>query len=377
MNSLRLLSLSLITVLATPLSTIAQVTDQFITIGQSAALTGPNMALGKQMRDGALAYFNSVNETGGIYNRKIELKTVDDGYEPDRTAQNTRGFMSQGIFALFGYVGTPTSIAAIAAMEKSVIPFVFPFTGAERLRTPLNRAVFHIRASYVDEAEKIVRCLDTQGKTKIAIFYQNDSFGNSGLEAVTNALQNHNLKLYASAKVERNSIDVSAAVASLAEAKPQVVILFTTYSAAAEFIRKTRALDKLHAPDFWTTSFVGGRALIRDLGDESRGVMVSQVMPLPTDASIPVVKEYLRLYVKEAKQEPDYASLEGFIAANVFVDALKRCGPKPTRTGLIRALEAMENYSVGGFPIDYSQTKHSGSRFVELTIVTKNGQFMR
>ena len=352
------------------------ITANTILLGQSAALSGPAQDLGTAMRDGAQAYFDYINEEGGVHGRKIILKTLDDGYEPKRAAANTDELIQkEGVFSLFGYVGTPTSVASLPAIQQANIPFFAPLTGAQSLREPLNHNIFHIRASYFEETENIVKSLTNLGVLRIAVLYQNDAYGAAGLEGVTRALKKRNIELVGTATVERNSVDVKAAVEKIKAAQPNAVILVSAYKSVAAFIAEMRRQQA--NPFFWNISFVGSQALAKELGPDARGVMISQVMPAPWDDINPVVKEYTKLYVQNGKHPFDYTSIEGFIAAKVFVEGLKRCGANPTREGLIKALETLNHYDTGGFVVTFSPTSHTGSDFVDLTIISKGGKFLR
>ena len=189
-----------------------------ILIGQSASLTGPAELLGKEMKAGAEAYFNFANQNGGVNGRKIKLISLDDGYEPDRTKANTKKLIDEHqVLALFGYVGTPTSNAALPLFTEAKVPFIGAFTGAESLRAPLNRYIFNVRASYFDETEEIVGHLVQQGVKQIAVFYQNDAYGKAGLAGMERAMKKRNMEITATATVERNSLDVASAVKTLSK----------------------------------------------------------------------------------------------------------------------------------------------------------------
>ncbi|MDY7536860.1 ABC transporter substrate-binding protein [Undibacterium sp. RTI2.1] len=353
------------------------VTSKAILVGQSAALSGPAQQLGTEMRDGALAYFDHVNAQGGVAGRQIVLKTLDDGYEADRASANTKELIDKhDVFSLFGYVGTPTSNAALPLVAKEGIPFFAPFTGAESLREPFNRNVFNIRASYFEETEKIVQHITTLSMSRIAVFYQNDAYGKAGLEGVTKALNKRHIEVIGIATVERNSVDVAPAVAKIKQAKPQAVIMISAYKSCAAFI-KEMVKDPVGAPIFWNISFVGSQALSKELGSEGRGVMISQVVPAPWEEINPLIKEYKTLYANKPGREPGYVSLEGFIAAKVFVEGLKRAGSSLTRDSFIKAMESMGAYDAGGFSVKFSPTNHNASHFVELTVIGKDGKFMK
>jgi branched-chain amino acid transport system substrate-binding protein len=350
------------------------VTDNRILLGQSAALSGPASALGTAMRDGALAYFDAVNASGGVSGRQIVLTTLDDGYDPERAGPNTATLVDkERVFALFGYVGTPTSNAAQSWVEKGGVPFFAPMTGAESFRMPFNKNVFNIRDGYMAETEKIVEHLDAMGVKKVAVLYQNDAYGKSGLEGVTQALKKRNLDVLATAVVERNSVDVAAAVAKMKAAQPRAIVMISAYKASAAFIRAMRKNND-HLPFFWNVSFVGSRALADELGPEASGVMISQVMPSPLDETLSIVKEYRKLYLSKPGREADYASLEGFIAAKVFVEGLRHVKGEPTRKNFVHALETMGVYNLGGYTVKFAPGNHNGSSYVDLSIITKSGR---
>lgn len=350
------------------------VTHNSIILGQSAALSGPASALGTAMRDGALAYFDSVNGAGGVGGRQIVLNTLDDGYDPDKAGPNTDTLIDKDqVFALFGYVGTPTSNAAQARVNKEGIPFFAPMTGAPSFREPYNKNIFNIRDGYAAETEKIVEHLEAMGAKRVAVLYQNDAYGKAGLDGVAQALKKRNLEVLATAVVERNSVDVAAAVTKMKAAKPRAIVMISAYKSSAAFIRAMRKNND-QVPYFWNVSFVGSRALADELGPEANGVMISQVMPSPLDETLTVVKEYRKLYLSKPGREADYASLEGFIAAKVFVEGLRHVKGEPTRKGFVQALESMGAYNLGGYTVKFAPGNHNGSNYVDLSIITKSGR---
>ena len=351
------------------------VTDDRVLLGQSAAFSGPAQALGKEMLQGAKVYFDGVNAHGGVHGRRIEIASLDDGYEPDRAAANTRELIDQRkVFALFGYVGTPTSLAAMPIFTAAKVPFVGAFTGAEALRTPLNPQIFNVRASYFDETERIVEHLVTTGVTRIAVFHQNDSYGKAGLTGVERALKKRGLTPIATATVERNSVDVAAAVATLSAAMPDAVVQISAYASCAALIKEMRKAGSIAM--FYNVSFVGSSALAQALGSEARGVVISQVVPLPWSGIDPIVREYQGQMQAAGVAEFSFTSLEGFIAAKVMAEGLQRAGRKLTRARLVEAFETMGRFDLGGFQVSFSPEDHNGSEFVDLTIISRDGRFI-
>jgi branched-chain amino acid transport system substrate-binding protein len=353
----------------------AQAAAPRIVLGQSAALSGPAAQLGTQFSLGARLYFEQINASGGVAGQSIELRSLDDGYDPARCQANTERLVADGVFALFGYVGTPTTLAALPILSQAKLPLIAPFTGAMALREPLNHQVFHLRASYADETRAIVRQLYTLGLKKVAVLRQNDSYGQAGLDGVTQALAAYQLSPKAVAVVERNSTEVASAVKSLTAAQPDAVVLISAYKSCAAFIREARKAG--YGGTFYNVSFVGTDALAAELGREALGVVVSQVMPSPYASTLPIVREY-REALKAASSEllPNYTSLEGYIAARLLVEGLRRAHSLQ-RESLISALEGLQALDLGGFHVSYGAQDHVASRFVELSMLTETGGVRR
>jgi branched-chain amino acid transport system substrate-binding protein len=347
-----------------------------IVFGQSAAFSGPAAQLGIQMNKGAKIFFDQLNASGGVNGHTIELRTLDDGYEPDRCKVNTEKLIKDDVFALLGYVGTPTCVAALPLINDARIPFFGPFTGAEALRDPFSKVVFHLRASYYDETGLIVKQLTSLGLQKIAVFYQNDAYGKAGLEGVKRALKPLGLEPIALGTVERNTVDVAKAVAEIAPKMPDAVVQISAYKSCAAFIREARKAG--YGGTFYNVSFVGTQALADELGKEGRGIMVSQVMPFPFSTTTPISREYLDAVRKAGPDaQPNYSSMEGYLAAKVLTEGLRRAGRGMSRESLITGLESIQNASFGGFNVNFSPREHVASKFVDLSMLTEDGKVRR
>jgi ABC-type branched-subunit amino acid transport system substrate-binding protein len=343
-------------------------------LGQSAAFTGPAAQLGIQFHQGAKVWFDQLNAQGGVVGKSVEIRTLDDGYEPDRCAENTRKLIDEDVFALFGYIGTPTSLAALPLVKQAQIPFIAPFTGAMGLREPMQKAVFHLRASYNDETAMIVKQLTHLGLKKIAVFYQNDSYGKAGLDGAVLALSKLGLAPVALATVERNSVDVANAVKTMTAVVPDAIIQVSAYKSCAAFIRAARKAG--FGGSFFNVSFVGTQALADELGKDGAGVVVSQVVPSPYNLARPITREFVAA-VKQAggAVQANYSSMEGYLAARLFTEGLEHQGNRvATRDNLVRGLESLGNYSMGGFNLRLSPTNHVASNFVELSMLTGDGR---
>ncbi len=344
-----------------------------IVLGQSAALTGAAAQLGLQFHAGAKLHFDAINAAGGVNGQRIEIVNLDDGYEPDRCAENTRKLLKDDVFALFGYIGTPTSLAALPLALQASTPFIAPFTGAMGLRQPFNKLVFHLRASYNDETALIVRQLTNLGLNKIAVFHQNDSYGKAGLDGVVAALASRNLKPVATATVERNSVDVAQAVANINAARPDAVVQISAYKSCAAYIRAARAAG--YGGTFYNVSFVGTQALADELGKDGAGVVVSQVVPNPFSSTRPISREFQDTIAKGGnKVQPNFSSMEGYMAARMVTEGIRRAGGRVTRDSLISGLEAIGDMSMGGFNLSLSSSDHVASSFAELSMLTGDGK---
>ena len=346
-----------------------------IVLGQSAAFSGPAAQLGIQFNQGAKLFFDQLNAAGGVGKRMVEIRTLDDGYEPDRCAENTRKLLADDVFALFGYVGTPTSLAALPLFTQAKVPFFAPFTGAESLRQPFNRLVFHVRASYYDETALIVRQLVNLGVKKIAVFHQNDAYGKAGLDGVNKALAEYKLPLAGAATVERNSVDVAAAVEKLVAAKPDAVVQIAAYGASAAFVRAARKAG--FGGTFYNVSFVGTQALADELGKDGAGVVVSQVVPSPYQPSRQITREFLDAIKKAGdKVQPNYSSMEGFLAARIFTEGLRQAAAtgKISRDSFISGMEGLGSQVISGFPVSFGPNDHTASTFVEMSMLTGDGR---
>jgi ABC-type branched-subunit amino acid transport system substrate-binding protein len=352
------------------------ITKDSILLGQSAPLSGVNAPLGLEQRDGALAYFDYINKLGGVHGRKIVLKTIDDGYVPARTAANVKKLIEEDrVFALFFLRGTSHVAEAAKVFGPAKVPLFSCSCGALSLREPLNPYLFHTRASFQDETDKIIEYLATIGVKNIAIFYQNDGFGKDGQLASDRASKRIGSNIVAQGSVEPNSVDVTKAVATVSKAEPQAVIMYTLFKPAVEFVKQMKKAGA--NPTFIALSPVGTNGLVGELGADSRGIVVSQTVPYPWNPTTPVVKEYLTTLKDRPQTAVGFSTMEAYLAAKVLVEGLKRAGRDLTREKLIHAMEAMQRYDAGGFEVSFSPSNHNGSTYVDLTVIGPNGRVLR
>jgi branched-chain amino acid transport system substrate-binding protein len=350
------------------------VTDAKIVFGQVAALQGPAQALGQGMRQGMLAAFEVANRDGGIFGRRLELKSVDDGYEPEKTLEATKKLIDEDrVFALIGAVGTPTSQASLPIATAAKVPFIGPFTGAEFLRNPYNRYVVNVRASYFEETEAWIEHLTKDlGISKIAILYQDDAFGLAGLEGVQRALAKRNMSLIASGTFKRNTTAVKTALLDIMKGQPEAVVTVAPYKPVAEFIKLAHQV-KMDAT-FVAISFVGSDSLGAELGSQGAGVIISQVVPFPWDTSLPVVASYQKAIAADPNAKPGFVSLEGYLVGQLVVDSLKRIKGEPTREALLAAI-GQAPFDLGGVTLTYGPKRNQGSDKVFFTVMQGDGSF--
>jgi len=347
------------------------VSESKVLIGQSIGLSGPVAAVAQDIRSGLAAYVHHVNKRGGIHGRLLELRVLDDGFVPQRSAANAKVLATE-TFLLAAPLGTPHT--AELMQSSGGAPLLCPFTGAERLRAP-NRTLFHIRAGYRDEIEKMAGLLTSVGIDRIALFYQNDSFGEEGLEHLQAALAARKLKLAAKASYERGGIEIDAAVKAIAAADPQAVILFSVTRAGAEMVRRLQAAGKYL--QFLSISLNGNDDFVAALGAHKRGVGNTQVAPFPWNLGLPLVKEYQQAMRETGHQRFSFNSAEGFLCGKVIGEGMRRASRNLTRAGFIEALEGLRSYDAGGYEIGFTAANHVGSRAVDLTVIDADGRFLR
>ncbi len=354
-----------------------QVEEDRVLFGQSAAFSGPAKGLGEAMRAGIRAAFYEANQNGGVHGRELELVSLDDGYEPEEAIENVRKLINDhGVFALIGSVGTPTARSSVPVAAEAGLPYIAPFTGAPFLRDGQWPNVINLRASYYQETEAMVAHLTSSlGLSRVAVAYQDDSFGRAGFRGAQLAMQRRELELVATAVYPRNTTAVKTALLDLRDGDPEVVIIVGAPEPVAAFIKWARKLE--FGAVFFTTSFAGGNVFTEGLGSAAEGVLVTQVVPLPNGDSPTVVKEY-RAAMQATSPDADigFVSLEGYLAGRMAVVAMQEAGPEPKREELLPVLRQLGRFDIGGYAIDFSQEGDlQGSETVFLTSLNRRGQY--
>lgn len=355
--------------------TVPGVYSDRIVFGQSAALSGPAGELGKGMQAGILSAFKEINDQGGINGRRLELRSLDDAYEPEAAIVNTQRLIGERVFALIGAVGTPTSKAAVPVAEEHDVPYIAPMTGAEFLRDSARRTVINLRASYYQETEEMVERLTTDlGINRIAILYQDDSFGRAGLGGVLLALERRRLSTIGTGIFPRNTVAIKTALLDLRATRPEAVIIVGPYKPTATFIKWARHIGMNSI--FMTLSFVGSNALASELGDQGVGVLVTQVVPFPTGNTVPASASYraaLKAYDPTAK--PGFISYEGYLAGRLAIYVVDNCGRQVNRDCIDTVLRTGNNIDLDGFTLRYSKSDNQGSDSVFLTTIGADGKY--
>ncbi len=350
-----------------------------IVFGQSAAVSGPAAELGENMNLGIRAAFEEANREGGVHGRALRLLLRDDRYEAEAAIESTRALIEHGVFGLIGAVGTPTSRVAAPIASDAQVPYIGAFTGAELLRGDEQRYVVNLRASYYQETEEMVERLTTDlGFSRIAILYQDDSYGQAGLTGVIRALDRRDMALAGEGTYVRNTVAVKRALLNLRSNNPQAVIIIGAYGAAAEFILWARKIGMQAV--FVNISFVGSNALLNALGRGGDGVVVTQVVPFPRDTRIPAVVRYQEAILRiDGSAQPGFVSLEGYLAGRLVVEALRASadpgGAPPTREAFLQTLEDAGPIDLDGFTVQYGPADNQGSDEVFLTII-RGGRFV-
>lgn len=348
-----------------------------ILIGQTAGFTGAVAAGVKETSDGAKLYINAVNAKGGVNGQKIELLTLDDKFEPKQAAENARILIEEkNVLALFLTRGTPHTEAVVPLLDKNSVALIGPSTGAMVLHQPVKKHVFNVRATYQREAEKAVLHLSTLGIKRIALIYTDDSFGADGVMGAQKGLTGVNLKAVANEKFDRSKPDFSKIIPKIISVDAQAVLMIASGSAVASGISALRTAGS--GAQVVTLSNNASGGFIKSLGSNARGVVVTQVFPNERAIAYGFVKEAQDLLkADKAQVELSPAMLEGFAAAKVLVEALRRAGSNPSRAKIQSALENMKKYDLGGLEVSFSADDHTGLDFADLSIISSDGKFKR
>ncbi|ABE42665.1 ABC transporter substrate-binding protein [Polaromonas sp. JS666] len=350
--------------------------DGVVRLGQSTALTGVNGAVGRQFRDAALGWFNVVNSQGGAGGYRIELMTLDDGGVVERATTNSKLLTStHGAAGFFGFAGPGANREGMQGAMEEGVPFIAPVSGMDVLRQRDNTNVYLLRAGHRDEIRQIIRHTRSTGTTRVALLFDYESAGWEIRDSFAQSAENAKLASSVSASVSRGSVDVDPAVAALVAANPQAIILAANPSASAAFVRAARKAG--FGGSFYTVSTVGGQVLLDQLGQLAVGISVAQVVPFPWGGTTAISREFLG-FCAASQLKPDFASMEGYIAARWLTEALKRAKPRePSAAALGTALEQMPALSLSGFPLAFSSDTRSASSFVELTVVSSQLKFLK
>lgn len=370
--------IALAVVLSSPPVYCAAAAD--LVVGQVAPLSGVLASTGRQMVVGGKIYFDAINAQGGVHGAQIRHEVLDDGYKVAETTRLTRELLAKPeVLVLFGFAGTAnvTQLLIDGVLDAGGAALVAPYTGGESLRSPFNPWIFHVRAGYADEAEHLVKQATTLGLTRFAVMYQDDGFGKAGLLGVQTALAKRQLKLAAAAGYERNTDKVENAVKAMKASDAQAIIMISINKPTAAFVKQYR--ESGGSAQLYNISVVDPAEIVRLGGlKNAHGLGISQVVPYPFMPNLPVVRQYQLLLKKYAPGEvPNYTSFEEFLGAKVLVEGLRRAGPVPTRAKVLKALESMGNFDLGGTTVNYSPTNRVGSRYVDVTVIGNTGQLLK
>jgi ABC-type branched-subunit amino acid transport system substrate-binding protein len=343
-----------------------------IIVGQSAPLTGSNAEIGKDIRDGALAWFKKVNAAGGVNGREIELLSIDDKNDRKTAGANAEKLVNDsGVVALFGFASATLSLDAMPVVKERRVPFFAPFTGADAIHKQ-SGYVFVMRASYADELVKILDHWKALGFTRVTVLHYDDEIGNQNFATVARLMEGAGKKAVG-VKVKRNADIDKTAIDAIVASDPQVLVVTTLYGNAAQVIKGLKEAKRPYTIS--SLSFVGPSQLAKTAGADAAGVSVAGVVPPPAKITVPVVRECADAIKRAGIAELNYTNLEACIAAKVLVEAMRRAGKDVTRESLYKALNGMSHYDAGGYIVNFGPDSRHGSHYVELAVIGKGGQF--
>lgn len=343
-----------------------------IVVGQSAPLTGSNAEIGKDIRDGAAAYFKKVNEAGGIHGRPVELVSIDDKNDRKTAGANAVKLVNESnAVALFGFASATLSLDAMPIVKEKKVPFFAPFTGADAIHKQ-GPYVFVMRASYADELDKILDFWKGMGAERVTVLHYDDEIGNQNFATVERIMRAAG-KQAVSVKFDRNGEVKAAQVQAIIKSDPQVIVGTTLYGTTAKVLHALR--EAKHPYNLTSLSFVGPSQLAKAAGADASGVSVAGVVPPPAKTVVPVVKECGEAIHNAGIAEVNYTNLEACIAAKVLVEAMRKAGKDLSRDSLYKALDGLGRYDAGGYTVSFGPSERHGSHYVELAVIGKNGKF--
>lgn len=358
------------------LAAVSHASQAQILIGQTAGFTGPVGAGVKETTDGAKLYIDAINAKGGVNGQKIELISLDDKFDPKLAGENARKLIEeQNVAAMFLTRGTPHTEAMLPLLEKYGVPLVGPSTGAMVLHQPVKKHVFNVRATYQREAEKAVTHLSSMGITRIGVVYADDSFGVDGVAGAQKGFAAAKLQPAVLEKFNRGKPEFGPIAPKVVQSNAQAIIMVASGQAVVDGMKAFRAAGS--AAQIVTLSNNASSGFIKSLGDNARGVIVTQVFPYERSIAYSLVKEAQELSKAKGAGDISPAMLEGFAAAKVLVEGLKRAGAKPTREKIQAALEGIRKFDIGGLEVNYSLEDHTGLDFADLSIIGTDGKFKR
>lgn len=358
------------------LAAVSHTSQAQILIGQTAGFTGPVGAGVKETTEGAKLYIDAVNAKGGVNGQKIELISLDDKFDPKLAGENARKLIEENnVLALFLTRGTPHTEAMLPLLDKYGVPLIGPSTGAMVLHQPVKKHVFNVRATYQREAEKAVSHLNSMGITRIGLVYADDSFGADGVAGAQKGFAAAKLQPALLEKFNRSKPDFAPIVPKVIQSNAQAIIMVASGQAVVDGMKAFRAAGS--AAQIVTLSNNASTGFIKSLGDNARGVIVTQVFPYERSIAYSLVKEAQELSKAKGAGDISPAMLEGFAAAKVLVEGLKRAGAKPTREKIQTALESIRKFDIGGLEVNYSTEDHTGLDFADLSIIGTDGKFRR
>lgn len=356
------------------ISVAAHAQPKPIVIGQTYVQTGPLASLSTDPLIGIKAMVAATNEVGGINGRPLELRQLDDAYDPAKAAENVKKLVSDGAIGILMPIGTSSSVGALKAANELKVPMVAPYTGAGPV-VKFSEYGFPVRISFDEEYGRIVNHLFTLGITRIAFAHNDNPGATSAMESTRGFIEQRGAKMVGSVAIKNDGSDAEAQAAALAKLKPVAVVLSATNAVAGKFIKAYRASGA--EASFYSFSFLNGQQLFRSIGNDAIGVVVSQVVPYPWNSTMPVIAEYQAAMKKIGVTDFSYGSLEGYVATKVMVEGLKRAGNNPTSEALKKSLEAFKSLNLGGIFIRYAPSDHQGLTFSELSMLKKDGGYIR
>lgn len=351
----------------------AQGAELPIVVGQSCDLSGPTASRTKEYVKGVDAYLAHVNAQGGVHGHPIKLVRYDDGFDPAKGLENARRLAEQdNALLFFGMGSAPVTAALLPYAKEKSIPVFGSLSGADSLRLQ-HPMLFHVRASFGEEVDRLMAYLSNMGMTRVAAIASELPIGRDSVVALEQSAKARGMEIVKIARITVDMKNLDAEAAALAQTAPQAVLVLAPAAPAVKFVEALKK-NKVNS-QLLGVSAMSSTSLYKALGPQVEGMLLTQTVPFPWNARLGIVRDYQKR-MAEAQVPVSFDSMEGYVAARLLVEGLKAAGPNISRKSFIAALEAMQLKDVDGMNVNFTRNSRSLMRLVDVSMISRDNKLL-